>query len=144
MPLLSLANSLLDRDTLGKSPKLPLTTDPATGMFQIASDEDEVKESIILLLDTRIGERVMAEDVGTLISQALFSNIEALRDILPGQIVEAISNFEPRVENVRATSQQTGPTELRVTVTWVVSATGRADSLIYPFYTEPPAGGISQ
>jgi len=142
MGVLNLANSLIDVDTLGKGFKFPMTVDPATNDWQLSKYEENVKECIYWLLATRIGERVMNEDIGTTITESLFMNIESLAVILPNQITEAITRYEPRVTNLRVKVERTGETELRATLTWTVRATGRRDNLVYPYYTEPPVGGI--
>ena len=139
--VLTLANSLIDRDTLGSGVHFPLTIDPATRDFKKVAYEENVKECIFWLLAVRVGERVMNEDVGTLIQGGLFKNIEALQSVLPHQIADAIATYEPRVTNVKIQTERTGQTELRITVTWTVRATGRRDNLVYPYFTDPPTTG---
>lgn len=142
MPVLTLANSLIDRDTLGQGIKFPLTSDAGSGDWTRTKHEENVKECIYWLLATRIGERVMNEDIGTTFTEALFENIEGLQDVLPFQAEEAITRYEARVTDVKCVCHRTGPTELRLTITWIVRATGRRDNLVYPYYTEPPVGGV--
>lgn len=136
MAIVQLANSLVDRDTQGRGVHFPLTLDANTRDFKRVEHEENIKECIYWLIATRIGERVMAEDVGTLIMQSLFASIEGLEDTLPFQVTEAITLYEPRVEDIRAKAERTGLTELRLTTTWVVRATGRRDSLVYPYFVE--------
>lgn len=142
MPVLQLANGLIDREALGKGIHFPLTVDPATNDFKMVEAEEAIKESLFWLISTRVGERVMNEDLGTLVSESLFADIEAVQDVLPFQLAEAIARHEPRVTDVKMKTERTGLTELRITITWVVRATGRRDSLVYPYYTEP-SGGVT-
>jgi phage baseplate assembly protein W len=140
MPVLKLANSLIERAALGRGVKFPLTIDVGTNDFEMVEYEEAIKESLFWLISTRVGERVMNEDIGTLVSESLFSDIEAVADVLPFQLAEAIARHEPRVTDVKMKVERTALTELRITITWVVRATGRRDSLVYPYYTEPTGG----
>lgn len=142
MSLVKLSNSLIDRDTLGKGISFPLTIDANTKDFVKVAYEENVKECIYWLISTRVGERIMNEDVGTLVNASIFEDMEVVADVVPFQIAEAIAKFEPRVENVRVKAEQTSLTELRVTVIWTVRATGRVDNLVYPYYTQPNGGAL--
>lgn len=142
MPILTLANSLIDRDQLGKGVKYPLTMDKATGDFARVANEDNVRECIYWLIATRVGERVMNEDFGTTANDSLFQDIEAVADVLPFQIADVIARYEPRVTHVKLKTERTGVSDLRITITWIVRSTGRGGSLVYPYYTEPAGGGI--
>lgn len=135
-PFLRLANNLEDRPALGKGLRSPLWRDPATGGFQAANAEDNVKACIADLVNTEIGERLMNEDFGTIIPRALFESMQVAIDVLPVNIREAIVLYEPRVTDVRCSAVAQDETAVRVDVSWTVRATGRSGSLVFPYYLE--------
>jgi phage baseplate assembly protein W len=140
---INLANSLIEQAALGIGLQAPLTTNPQTGDFVRLSVADNVRSCILDLLSTRVGERVMNEDFGTLIPLAIFENSEGLIDVLPFRVKEAITQYETRVTRVTCTVDIIDPTTTRLNVGWVLKATGKRDSLVYPYYTEPSAGGVT-
>jgi phage baseplate assembly protein W len=142
---LKLATSLVEIEVLGSGLKSPLIEDPATGDFVRVEGVDNVKDCIIGLIETRIGERVMNEDFGTLATEMLFEDQQSVIDVLPLRIIEAINIFEPRVAKVTARAQpfENGGTQgVVIQVTWTLLSTGMADSLTYPYYLESEGGGL--
>lgn len=140
---LVLGNSLLEDGILGKGLKSPLVKSETTGDFETVSGDANVKQCINDLLELEFNERVMNEDMGVGLRSLLFEDTLAVIDLAPRRIVEAIGRYEPRVRNVRATGRQTGIRSAEIDVSWTLRSTGSRDSLVYPFYTEPPAGGVS-
>jgi phage baseplate assembly protein W len=68
------------------------------GRLAWSRDEQNVLESIRILLLTEPGERVMRESVGCGLRRFLFEpNTEATRAAIRERIVRAIAEFEPRV-----------------------------------------------
>lgn len=140
----TLANSLLEQSVLGTGLKSPLTVDPTTNDFARVSGADNVRQCILDLLDTRIGERVMNEDMGADLPEMTFENIVGVVDILPDRIRRIILRYEPRVYNVTVTAAQVSRTEARADITWVLRATGQPGSLVYPYFLELAQGGLAQ
>ncbi len=138
---LQLANTLIERAALGKGLKSPISIDPFTKDFETTEGADNVKQCVIDLITTRVGERVMNEDFGTHLPPLLFENIDGLIDILPVHVIEVLTRFEPRIFDVQARAVRYAETTINLQISWTVKATGRRDNLTYPFYTEPLEGG---
>ncbi len=134
---LELANSLVEREPLGRGLASPLSIDPVTKDFRRLEGPDKEKQGIIDLLTTRVGERVMNEDFGTRLPPLLFENADGLVEVLPVHVVEAINRFEPRVRNPKAKAAVIGNTTIKVEVSWELRTSGRRESLVYPFYLQP-------
>jgi phage baseplate assembly protein W len=137
-----LANKLLARATLGKGLASPLTVDPATGDFKKVSEEENVANCILDLILTRVGERVMNEDIGNEMPQILFDNIDGAEDILPIHVIDVIRRYEPRVRDVAARVSREGDTKLVLSVGWILKATGQPGNVVYPFYAQGSEGGV--
>lgn len=142
--MIKLGNSLLELEVLGIGLKSPLEIDPATGDFMRVFAGENVKNCIIDLIGTLIGERLMSEDIGTGVSRALFESQEAVIDILPHQVIEAINQHETRVTRATATAVPQGQHTVNLHVRWLLRSTGTPGSLVYPYNINPAAGGLAQ
>ena len=144
---LRLANTLVQNQVLGKGLAFPMREDPTNGDFLGVAGADNVKQCIIDLITTRVGERLMNEDLGTEIADSVFESQQAVIDILPLRVREAINQFEPRVQSVTASavpfSLDNGLRGVKLNVSWVLRSGGGRDSLVYPYYLEPAEGGLS-
>lgn len=109
----------MDKDIIGFS--IPFRINPATGGVAVQEDgAEKLKENIIHILLTGVGERVMRRNYGGGVRQLVHDpNNEALKAIIQHQIGRSISLWEPRVmlESV-SVSQQDGTliAELQYTI----------------------------
>lgn len=70
----------------------------ADGRLAWSAGEQNIRESIRLILLTEPGERLMRDNFGCGVRQFLFEpNTVATRQLLRERIIEAISRWEPRV-----------------------------------------------
>lgn len=76
----------------------PLTK-KSKGYFTESSEIDLIKSSIMMILGTYVGERVMNPEFGSRLKEVAFNQSDAAVDILIEQyVIESISRWEPRVE----------------------------------------------
>lgn len=141
---LALSNYLLEQAILGMGLKSPMVTNPANGDFLGASGEQNLTNCVTDLLDTRVGERLMNEDVGTTIPSTVFENLDVAVALLSGIILDALQRYEPRVTNVKISLQVIPPTQVNCNLSWRVIGTSVIGNLVWPFYLSPPSGGVSQ
>lgn len=90
----------------------------ADGRLAWSSGEDNIRESIRLILMTEPGERLMREDFGCSLRSYLFEpNTAATRQRISNEITRGLTLWEPRI-SVDEVAVDTDPTDLaRVTVT---------------------------
>jgi len=68
------------------------------GFFALSTDQELIKESIYVILNTRKGEMPMSPDFGTSIDNNLFDSVDtSMQGILCQQIQHDIETWEPRV-----------------------------------------------
>lgn len=120
--------------TYGRGLAWPLRVDPATGGLATVSGEANVLTCIRALLSTRVGERVMSEDVGIVLPDLLFENRQGVMDILPLRIIDCLNRFEPRIYRVQAKAVPFEPNGINCHVGWVLRSTGSPSNLTYPYY----------
>jgi uncharacterized protein len=85
------------RSLYGQGPAFPLRVD-ADGRLAWSAGEDNVRQSIRVLLLTEPNERLMREEFGCGLRRFLFEpNTPATRQLIQERISRAIARWEPRV-----------------------------------------------
>ena len=124
------------RAFLGKGWRCPVDINRNGGVAQSAH-EDLVRESIIIILGTAPGERVMRPHFGCEIHDLLFApNNANTAGLAAHYCVEALSKWEPRVGEVEAdaTPSVDEPNKLLIHIRYKVRETGNMNNMVYPFY----------
>ena len=109
------------------------------GEIQPAAEEEKIKQSIYVILNTRPGERLYRPLFGCAIWDYVFELPgETVMNLLSGEIIQSILRWEHRVTDVEAKIDTTQITQGRIfiSVRYVVRATNRPDNLVFPFYLE--------
>jgi phage baseplate assembly protein W len=110
---------------------IPFRIDPGGGVAQEQGDE-KLKENIIHILLTGVGERVMRRDYGGGLRQLVHDpNNDALRALVQHQVAKSIGEWEPRVLVQGVTIAGDGGT-LTIRVDYVVRRTRARDSIAVP------------
>lgn len=94
-----------------------------------------VRQSLLLLLSTRPGERVMRPDYGCALDQLLFSpNDETTAGLAIHFVRQAVERWEPRAEILllEAEPGRSAGEILEITLEYRVRATRRVDRLVVP------------
>ena len=126
------------KEFLGAGLAFPFEID-SSGQMKLNSIEDHVRQSILLILETDKGERVMRPDFGAGIQQLVFSSITtATAALVQHQVTDALVRYEPRIEvlsvDVSVDPQNQGV--LLANIQYRVRRTDTTFNLVYPFYLE--------
>ncbi len=104
----------------------------STGGVATASDREKIRQNILLILGTRLGERPLLRNFGTrLPSLAHEPNDSVLAEIIQTQAREALMQWEPRIL-VTNTSVERNEGTLMLRVNFVYLTEPLADSLSAP------------
>lgn len=125
------------KDWLGRGWAYPVALDPLTGGIAIAEYEEDIRESIRIILGTVPGERVMRPDFGCGIHELVFEVIDsALLTRVETAVTRAMVTYEARIEllSVRANPLQAADGWLFIELKYRVRLTNQKDNLVYPFY----------
>jgi phage baseplate assembly protein W len=121
---------------LGNGWKFPILPDPSGKLAYVAGN-DNVQQSIELLLMTRINERVMRPTFGCGAPSFVFApgSLQFL-NLLKETVSDALLLWEPRVDvlSIDAEANAEDPTQVTVSVSCRVRATNSPLNLVYPFY----------
>ena len=124
-------------DFLGQGWAFPVA--PKGGQIEMNSDEDNIDQSIRIILATSPGERVMEPDFGCTLSSLVFAGETGQMLHLAENAVErALKAFEPRIRviDVVATTDPAVRTQINISVDYLVRAKNSRRNLVYPFYLE--------
>ncbi|MGB8217831.1 MAG: GPW/gp25 family protein [Candidatus Methanoperedens sp.] len=124
-------------DFLGSGWKFPVSI--KNGNIISSGGNDSIKESILIILGTAKGERVMRPDFGCGINELVFApNNTSTSTLITFYIKEALLKWEPRIEllNVNAEPDETEPNMLIISIDYMVKTTNTKANLVYPFYLE--------
>jgi phage baseplate assembly protein W len=116
--------------------------DPVTGGLARAEYEESVRQSILIILGTAKGERVMRPDFGCGIHDLVFAtNSPTTVGRLIREIHESLLRLEPRID-VTQVDVTPGATSnvLLIDIDYEVRATNTAFNLVYPFYLQQADG----
>jgi hypothetical protein len=114
----------------------PVRPDSGGGLGYTSGDAN-IEQSLLLLLRTVQGERVMRPQFGTKARDLVFApgSVQNL-GLLETTVSQAIRDFEPRVivERVLAELDPRDETVAVVDLTYRVRQTNTRDNLVFPFY----------
>jgi phage baseplate assembly protein W len=129
-------------DFLGSGWRFPILPDAGGGLGYVGDDEN-VAQSLFLLLSTGWGERVMRPRFGTNARELVFApgsvgNLKALEQ----SIKDAVRDFEPRarLDSVVATPDPQRAERVDIEVAYTVRRTNTRDSIVFPVYLDRTSG----
>ena len=118
-------------DIYGQGLSFPLRVG-ASGRLAWSSGEDNVRESIRLILMTEPAERLMLEDFGCGLRRFLFEpNTPVTRALIKDRVTRAIGRWEPRVrlEDVSVDADPDNGRLIQISIVFRLVATGTAGKL---------------
>ena len=124
---------------IGRGIAFPMRVDH-TGSIAMVSGPEDIDRSIVMVLSTAKGERLMRPAFGCAIWDQLFEPINANTLGMMNQAVrDAIGQWEPRVEleDVATRSDDADLGRVLIDITYRIRATNDRRNLVYPFYTIP-------
>jgi len=121
---------------LGTGWSFPVETDER-GDVELSSADEDIKESIRIILGTAKGERLMRPEFGCDIHKHVFSAATpATLNLIESSVREALVRWEPRIdiESVEARTDDEEPTKVLIEIEYQVRTTNSLANMVYPFY----------
>jgi uncharacterized protein len=124
-----------DKAFLGVGWSFPVAPN-ATGEIALSAYEEDVRESIRIILGTNPGERVMRPDFGAGLQALVFEPINTTTMALTKhRVEEALIVWEPRIDNISVqVSAEPALGRLMLDIRYRVRSTNTFYNLVYPFY----------
>ena len=124
---------------LGRGWAFPLHPDRDSRQLTYVAGRALVRQSILLILDTEPGERLMRPTFGCGLRRYLMTpNTTATRALIQNDVERALTAWEPRVR-LQSVVVDAGddPALAVIRIDYVHQRDGSPDNLVYPFYLEP-------
>jgi len=122
---------------LGTGWSFPPVFDPELKGVKTSSDEQDIEESLKILLSTRLGERIMEPGYGCNLEDLLFSPLDlTLETFVKDQIETAILYHEPRIDpkKIDLTESNSLEGQLLILIDYTIRATNSRKNMVFPFY----------
>lgn len=125
---------------LGTGWSFPPTFDPNSGTIKLVSNEEDINESLNILLSTTLGERVMQPRYGCNLNDYLFEPLSStVIGFIKNLVRTAILYYEPRIttEDIVVTADDSFDLiegRFTITVTYTIPGTNSRFNYVYDYY----------
>ncbi|GAA3812779.1 GPW/gp25 family protein [Sphaerisporangium flaviroseum] len=127
----------MDQGFLGRGWDFPVRLDESGGIAMTVTGDDAIRLSMLTILGTARGERLMRPDFGCQIHDFVFGVHDAATVGAVAEAVrEALVDWEPRIDvlDVYAVADDKDPNRLLVEINYQVRSSNSRFNLVYPFY----------
>jgi len=128
-------------ELIGRGWAFPVQRDRVSRHVALVAGEEEIQQSIVMILGTVKGERVLRPEFGCGIHDIVFASNDITSIGLAIYAVEqALGMWEPRIRVVEVTVQpmeHSGESFFRISIHYEIKATLDQRTLVYPFYRIP-------
>ena len=125
------------KEFLGRGWAMPVALDRRTGHVESVAYEEDIRQAVLIILETAPGERVMRPDFGCGIHELVFEALDStvLRRI-QSEVEEALRHYEARIDvtEVRVAEEAGAQGRLEVGVEYRVRRTNQIGNVVFPFY----------
>ncbi len=125
-----------DKAFLGRGWSFPVQPG-SDGEIAMAAFEEDIRQAILIIMQTDPGERVMRPDFGAGLNALVFEPVNTTTMALVKHRVEqALILWEPRINltDVTVTTDDNERNRLLISVSYQVRSTNTFYNLVYPFY----------
>lgn len=122
---------------LGTGWSFPPYFDKTSKTLEMVSDEEDIKQSLEILLTTQLGERVMLPEYGSGMKRLMFESLTTnLKTFMTDMVRRAVIRYEPRIKLDNIEMVDTGELDGRVLIEvyFTIKATNSRSNFVFPFY----------
>lgn len=126
-----------DKSFLGQGWAFPPGFSVQTKTVLIVEEDEDIQQSLIILLSTHLGERVMQPKYGCNLDHIVFERVDkTVVTYLRDAIETAIIYHEPRIKLIQVTvTNEIDPDgKISLDITYMIKSTNTRSNLVYPFY----------
>ncbi len=126
-----------EKTFLGIGWSFPPTFNKESSDVKMVSDETDIKESLEIYFNTKLGERIMRPNYGCVIHEHIFDKIdESILNILSFELTQNIGQIEPRIiiEKIEIKQSNIENGELQISIEYKIISSNVRDNIVFPFY----------
>jgi uncharacterized protein len=125
-----------DKAFLGAGWAFPPGLD-AEGKIRLVTLEEDVRQAILIIIQTELGERVMRPDFGIGLRAFIFEPVNTTTmQLVKTRVEEALIDWEPRIDinDLKVDTNKQERNTLEIDLLYTVRATNTQFNLVYPFF----------
>lgn len=129
----------VEKSYLGVGWSFPPRFDELRRDVVMVAEEDDIRQSLHILLSTRPGERVMDPLFGCRLQESLYEPLTTtLKTYVKDLIYHAILDYEPRIKLEDVYMEESPDTEglIHIYLDYTIRSTNTRTNMVYPFYRE--------
>ncbi len=122
---------------LGTGWSFPPEFDSNTGNVKLVSNEDDIRQSLIIYFNTMIGERIMRPKYGCVIHDKQFERLNSnIIESLIFEMTNGIGVIEPRInlESLYVNKLEINEGYIEIKLEYTVITTNIRDNIVFPYY----------
>lgn len=103
----------------------------------MVEEEEDIRQSLLLIISTAPGERIMNPKFGCDLTTTIFNNITSLAiNRMKDLVRTAILNYEPRItlHEVRIDASQAWEGVVHINLDYTIRKINVRTNIVYPFY----------
>lgn len=127
-----------NKSFLGKGWSFPPSFSDQTGTVVMAEYEEDIQQSLGVLLSTTVGERFLQPSYGCNMTELLYEPLNTtLKTYMKDLILTAIINYEPRIKLLKADFNYDEELEglVKISLEYEIKGTNSRINQVFPFYT---------
>lgn len=125
------------QEFIGVGWSFPPRFDKSKKQVEMVAGTKDIEESLMILVTTQLGERVMNHDFGAGLEAMLFEPLTTNLKTYMTQVIEnAVVRYEPRVdlEEVDLDDAFEYEGKIMITISFKVRSTNARSNVVFPFY----------
>lgn len=114
-----------------KAMAFPARIEPALGRFYTLTEQEEIAQSVRMILTTRQGERPCRPEFGTNLDRFVFENMDTTTcNLIRQEVVASLQHWEPRIWMIQVTFEHHPEAGmLLIQITYQICDTGISDQV---------------
>lgn len=128
-----------DKAFLGRGWGFPLGPNSTHDDVALAEHEEDIRQAVLIILQTGRGERVMRADFGAGLNDFMFEPLNSTTmALLRHRVEEALITWEPRIrlQSVEVSAPEAAQGRLSIAIEYEVRSTNTFYNLVYPFHLQ--------
>jgi|TARA_B110000914_G_C15344170_1_gene390695 phage baseplate assembly protein W len=126
-----------EKSFLGIGWSFPPTFNKERSDVEMTTKEEDIKQSLHIYFNTKLGERIMRQDFGCIIHEHLFDRLDkSILDVLTFELKQNIGNIEPRiiVNEISIMPIDINEGSVEININYTVITTNVRDNIVFPYY----------
>ena len=126
-----------EKSFLGRGWSFPPTFSKEKADVEMVTKEEDIKQSLHIFFNTKLGERLMRSDYGCVVHEYIFENSnKSILEKLAFELKNGIIIYEPRiiVHKVNASKSNDINGLIHIEIVYEIHSTNVRDNIVFPYY----------